>query len=83
MSSSMEPRARLDGLRQRGLLSLDQYLDELEKLHTATAATDHAADRSEESSTPRLATVAGALPELQGMCHLKGPRVSVCLLFSS
>ena len=47
-------------MRRRDLLSLEQYLDELEKLDAATAApssagaaTDHAADRSEESSTPR------------------------------
>ena len=34
----MEPRARLDDLRRRDILSLDQYLDELEKLDAATAA---------------------------------------------
>jgi len=34
MSGSMDPRARLDSLRARNLLSLDQYLTEIEQLET-------------------------------------------------
>ena len=42
----MEPCARLDLMRHRGMLSLDQYLDEIEKLSPQHDALDALADGS-------------------------------------
>ena len=43
MSSSSSPRARLGSLRQRGILSLEQYLTEIEQLAAAPDELDAAA----------------------------------------
>ena len=48
MSSSLSPRARLDSLRQRGILSLEQYLSEIEQLAASHDELDQGGEEGGE-----------------------------------
>ena len=70
MSSSESPRDRLRRLRERGSLSLDEYLREIELLDAednAAPACDEAADRRSAASSANGSTgdrFPGNFPEI-------------------